>query len=99
MPDKLLLSAIWTNDVAGKADYDGNILSISTRYWRDHTAHSSLILRHGHTESISLADRYFSGESQADVMRQVEAWAQEQMDRVVGILRQHFDFDRKPSWP
>lgn len=27
------LTAEWTDDCQGKKDYDGNILSISTRYW------------------------------------------------------------------
>jgi hypothetical protein len=27
------LNAGWTNDCQGKKDYDGDILSISTRYW------------------------------------------------------------------
>ena len=27
------LSATWTDDCQGKKDYDGDILSISTRYW------------------------------------------------------------------
>lgn len=27
------LAAEWTNDCQGKKDYDGEILSISTRYW------------------------------------------------------------------
>jgi hypothetical protein len=27
------LAAKWTNDCGGKKDYDGDILSVSTRYW------------------------------------------------------------------
>ena len=30
---ELKLNAEWTNDCQGKKDYDGDILSISTRYW------------------------------------------------------------------
>jgi hypothetical protein len=30
---RLLLDADWTDDCQGKKDYDGEILSISTRYW------------------------------------------------------------------
>lgn len=31
--ETLLLAAKWTDDCQGKKDYDGRILSISTRYW------------------------------------------------------------------
>jgi len=31
--DKILLNATWTDDCQGKKNYDGEILSISTRYW------------------------------------------------------------------
>lgn len=33
MADKMKLAAEWKDDCQGKKDYDGQILSISTRYW------------------------------------------------------------------
>jgi hypothetical protein len=33
MTETLRLQAEWTDDCQGKKDYDGDILSISTRYW------------------------------------------------------------------
>lgn len=33
MPEDLKLAAAWTDDCNGKKDYDGDILSVSTRYW------------------------------------------------------------------
>lgn len=118
------LQAEWTDDCQGKKDYDGNILSISSRYWprgggffaihfqggravqieedSDRpdilpSARSSLLLRYDEDESIELASQDFEAETQEEVQRQVETWAQQQMDRVVEILRQHFDIDPRPA--
>lgn len=33
MIEKLKLFANWTNDCSGKKDYDGRVLTVSTRYW------------------------------------------------------------------
>ena len=32
-PKKLKVCAEWTDDCCGKKDYDGRVLSVSTRYW------------------------------------------------------------------
>lgn len=32
-PDPIRHDARWTDDCAGKKDFDGDVLSISTRYW------------------------------------------------------------------
>jgi hypothetical protein len=111
------LDATWTDDAQGKKDYDGDILSISTRYWPrgggfllvEYTptgvtfqedaarpevppsATSSLILRcEGYPGYLTLTSVDFTGETFADVARQVEVWAQAQMDRVVELLPQAF---------
>jgi hypothetical protein len=39
---------------------------------------------------LTLASADFTGETFADVARQVEVWAQAQMDRVVALLRPAF---------
>ena len=122
---QLLLDIEWTDDCQGKKDYDGPVLSISTRYWPrgggftlihnnagrldfqendarpdvPPSATSSLVLRHRPVEGdyydwSVLATQDFEADTQEDVQRQVEAWAQSQMDRVVSILREHFAFAR-----
>lgn len=63
------------------------------------SAKSELVLRHRADDGdwrdwTILASQGFEGETQEDVQRQVEAWAQAQMDRVVAILREHFSFTR-----
>jgi hypothetical protein len=109
------LNAKWTNDCQGKKDFDGDIVSISTRYWprgggmmilnvdqngahwlppdesiRPH-AHSSLLVRHDESEPLMLIERHFEGETFEEIALQVEAWAQEQMDRAVAALLTEFD--------
>ncbi len=117
---QLKLDARWTDDCQGKKDYDGDILSISTRYWprggsalvfdSSHpelglhkpdrpdikpSAHSSLMLRYadadGDADDLKLIEKEFEAETQEEVQSQVEAWAQEQMDRAVAVLRKEFD--------
>lgn len=121
MPDLLTeesypLRAEWTDDCQGKKDYDGPILSLSTRYWPagggfgfivtnqngrvdiNHnpvphmkpSASSSLQLDYGEDDYLDLITKEFEGDTEADVKAQVETWAQEQMDRVVAMLRREF---------
>jgi hypothetical protein len=112
-----LLDAQWTDDAQGKKDYDGSILSISTRYWprgggyllvtrdglsvtsEDNTARpaiapramSHLVLHHKNgRETTDLVSQQFEGETFEGVARQVEAWAQGVMDRVVRVLQREF---------
>ena len=85
-PKFLAPSFEWTDDCQGKKDYDGRLLSVSSRYWppsynRDgkHTAVSSIAwgdLAEG--PYVDLARREFSAESLDEVKRLVEAWVQEQ---------------------
>lgn len=111
------LRAEWTDDCQGKKDYDGPIVSISTRYWPrgggffavhrqgnnvtfeendarpeiKPSAKSALMLRFndsdGDEDYLDLTSQEFEGETFEEVAAQVEAWAQEQMDKLVGILR------------
>jgi hypothetical protein len=97
----------WTDDCQGKKDYDGDLVTISTRYWPrgggisvlDATgfktngdqsilpsAHSTIYLG----ETVKLADREFEGETQEEVQRAVEDWAQEQFARICAVLRREF---------
>jgi hypothetical protein len=110
------LEAKWEDDCCGKKDYDGRILSISSRYWPRggsaltfDTAHPELGLhKHddgskpsaksslliwtgdGDYETLAETDGYIEGETFEEVAAQVEAWAQEQMDKAVAILRAGF---------
>ncbi len=57
------------------------------------SATSSLEIRHGDPEDqrrVTLASQDFNGPSEADVKAQVEAWAEEQFQRMVKILCQEF---------
>ncbi len=95
---KLKIDAEWTNDCQGKKDYDGNIISISSRYWPSNyqsngkiSAKSSLILRFSeYPEYITLVSKEFNGDTEAEVKHNVEIWAQEQYNKIVGILPKEF---------
>jgi hypothetical protein len=96
------LSAKWTDDCQGKKDYDGDIISISTRYWpaKDYrliggnlvkpSANCSLILRHGEDDYFELISKDFEADTFEEIKVLVEKWAQEQMDRIVDLLRTIF---------
>lgn len=99
--ESLKLSAAWTNDCQGKKDYDGDILSISTRYWPENyqanrmvSAQSQLIVHHGEPGASEdyavLAHVEFEAETFEFLAPQVEAWAQQQMDRAVAALVAEF---------
>jgi hypothetical protein len=103
----LKLSATWTNDCQGKKDYDGDILSISTRYWpgsyqanRMVSALSQLVLRYGESgasgDYVVLARAEFEAGTFETLAPQVEQWAQEQMDRAVAALVVEFGPPSKP---
>lgn len=96
------LYAQWMPDCQGKQDFDGPLISVSTRYWPDFTAHSSIILRLGPKQPndgggdyLVWRDRKFSGDTEAEVKSQVEAWAKMQMEDIVGLLGGEASF-RKP---
>lgn len=91
--------AAWSDDYGGKQDYDGRLLSISTRYWpgfksRDGrpSAKASIVLNHGEPDQYGFNDyavwreREFSAETEAEVKAAVEAWVQEQFDEVRSLL-------------
>jgi len=107
------ISAKWTDDCSGKKDFDGEIISISTRYWPKGyggcfetfkhedgcieirkapatgdpaEAHSSIILRLPDGDSLTFVESDFSGDDFESVKVQVEKWAQDQMDKIIGAL-------------
>lgn len=83
---------------------DGKVVSWEENEARPYikpSAHSSLIIRHGAVEpgeedlyanadSFTLVEAEFEAETEEEVKAQVEKWAQEQMDKVVEILRGAF---------
>jgi hypothetical protein len=98
--DTLKLNAAWTDDCSGKKSYDGDILSVSSRYWpRTITdrpsATSCFIVNHGgeSDDYETITEMKFEGDSLADVKAQVEVWAQAQMNRAVAALRREFDHE------
>jgi hypothetical protein len=58
------------------------------------SASSSLLLRYqepdGSGEDLTLAEAEFEAETEEEVKSQVEKWAQDQMDRVVTLLKNEF---------
>ena len=92
------LQARWTDDAQGKKDYDGDIVSVSTRYWpsRDYrqiggnltkpSAQCSILIRFGEGESKPLIVKEFEARTFEEIKDQVEAWAQLQMNRVTELL-------------
>jgi hypothetical protein len=118
------LSAEWTDDCQGKKDYDGQVLSISTRYWprgggfhafdSNHperglegnearpeirpSATSSLVIWYldegGCEDTLNLARKEFEGDTLEEIKPQVEAWAQEQMDKAVAVLKSAFQSEQ-----
>lgn len=114
MADKLKIAASWSDDCQGKKDYDGPILSVSTRYWpagghalivnrtaegvtmeqeangRPAHASSAINLDLADGDYLVLAMKHFEAPTFEEVAPQVEAWAQEQMDRVVRALTAEF---------
>lgn len=75
----------WTDDCQGKKDYDGPLLSVSSRYWPpryssagQHTAASSILWGNPADDYAEIARREFSADTLNDVKRLVEAWVAEQ---------------------
>ncbi len=93
-------AAGWTDDCQGKKDYDGPLLSISTRYWPGPpggpfgspygptpSARSSILLRlAGEDNYLTWRDAKFEASTEAEVKAQVEAWVREQLRAVVELL-------------
>ena len=114
--DSLKVPAEWTDDCQGKKDYDGHVVSISTRYWprgggistfsrtegwRDNpftdqkpSAKCAVYFRHGDPyprgDGFDLIEKEFEGETFEEVKAQVEAWAEQQYNRVLSALRKEF---------
>jgi hypothetical protein len=91
--------AEWTDDCGGKKDYDGHLISISTRYWppaKDPngmaSARSSILLRHGRpdeggeTEYIVLKEQEFQEHTEESVKAAVEIWVRAQMQQIIYTL-------------
>lgn len=84
--------ARWTDDCQGKKDYDGEMVSLSTRCWPPrcdengkYTAHSSVLLRWDGDEA-EMISRDFSGDNLTQVQAQVEEWAQKQFEAVAMLV-------------
>lgn len=92
-------TAKWTDDCQGKKDFDGEVLSISSRFYppsysRDgqtFSAMSSLNL-YGTDDSYAEVVRGdFKGATEEEVKAKVENWASAQWNRAVRALAAEFD--------
>ncbi len=117
-------AAIWTPDCQGKWDYDGRLVSISTRYWpRGGGFHISdgkgdfrpSVEAHpevrpsataaidincgepdenGHNSDYAhLAEQEFEADTEEEVKAQVEAWVEDQYQRIVKCLLTEYGKD------
>ena len=91
--------AKWTDDCQGKKDYDGRLLSISTRYWpgsyrsdRHPSASTAIVLNwgdpdeYGYGETTTWREAEFVADTEAEVKMLVEAWVRSQMYDVMGRI-------------
>lgn len=94
---ELKVPAGWAPDCQGKWDYDGRLVTLSTRYWPANyqqngmcSAKSSIYL--GSTQDAHLDDavplivKEFEAHTEAEVKRMVEVWVAEQYARIGGAL-------------
>lgn len=72
----------WLKDCQGKEDYDGTLLSVSSRYWpgnyRDDgrpSAESQIIFL-----GSTIAEKDFDGDTKQEVQQAVEAWVSEKVE-------------------
>ena len=72
--------AVWKPDCQGKWDFDFPLVRVSSRYWPDFTATSSIMF--GDKEIIH-TDDYIRGESEAEVKFKVEQWVNEHAKVVI----------------
>jgi hypothetical protein len=99
-PAQVQPAARWTSDCGGKQDYDGPLLSISTRYWpawksadNRPSAHASIIVKHGLVteddewgDYSTLAEVDVQADAEAEVKAQVEAWVRTECARILTRL-------------
>lgn len=84
-------AAVWTPDCQGKQDFDGPILSISTRYWPagygpTPSANVALMVDLPDGEQLEIKSQDFAADTETEVKALVEAWAQATMEAVVRPL-------------
>jgi hypothetical protein len=96
--------AQWTNDCQGKKDFDGELVTLSTRYWpgsysRDGqpSARASIHLQGADDEYVELRSEEFSAPTEAEVKEQVERWAKFQWKRLVRVMVAEFGPAKDPS--
>ena len=110
MSKVLNLNAKWVDDCQGKKDYDGQIISISTRYWGSRnyealggvitkpSAKSDLMIHYldeeGNESWIDLISVEFEADTENEVKGLVQEWAQGQMNKVVSILKEAYNFTK-----
>ena len=95
--------AKWTDDCQGKKDFDGRLVSISTRYWPSNyskdgrrSANASIVINHGEPDQygfadyLTIAEQDFNGETEEEVKRQVERWVNERLQEIAGLLMSHY---------
>jgi hypothetical protein len=91
--------ARWTDDCQGKKDYDGRLLSISTRYWPGNyrsdgrpSASAAILINHGEPDQYGYGDHTvwretdIAADTETEVKAAVEVWVREQMADVLARL-------------
>lgn len=81
----ILEGAAWTDDCQGKKNFDLNIVQLSTRYWPNHTASASILVR-----GNMVASKDFEGRSEVEVKYRVEIWARESITKVMDAVVRAF---------
>lgn len=81
----------WKLDCCGKQDFDGELVSLSCRYYPDHTAYANILLYFA-GDYITLARAELEGETEADIKRKVEEWAAREIERVYMTMLNEYRF-------
>jgi len=95
----LNVPAIWTNDCQGKKDFDGILVTLSTRYWPNRlgikpSAKAEVYIGSTNDEFLDgvilLTEVKIEADSENEVKNQIENWASIQYNRIASILLKEF---------
>jgi hypothetical protein len=90
-------TAVWTDDCNGKKDFDGEMVSVSTRYWPGGyqkngwpSANAALHLNGADGSYVQLLQKSFEAPTEFEVKALVEVWVRAEWKRLVSILVAHY---------